>query len=328
MRRRKFITLLGGAAAWPLTARAQQTDNVRRIGVLMGWEEDDPDAKVWLSGFVQGLAELGWTDGRNARIDVRWASDNAARMRIFAKELVDLKPDVILSTNTPETAVFQRETRTIPIVFVIVGDPVGSGCVSGLARPDGNITGFGIQEPSMAGKWLEVLTEIAPGLKRAAFMFNPDTAPFIGYLPVFEAAARSLKVAPIAAPVHNDAEIETVIGSLGGEPGGGFVGAPDSFMVVHRALITSLAARSNVPAIYPYKFFPKDGGLASYGADFFDEFRRSASYVDRILRGAKVSELPVQYPTKLDLVVNLRAAKAIGLTIPESFLARADQVIE
>jgi putative ABC transport system substrate-binding protein len=331
MRRRQFITLLGGAAAaWPISARAQQPARMRRIGVLMGWEENDPDAKVWLSGFVQGLAELGWTDGRNARIDVRWAADNLDRMRMFAKELVDLKPDVILSSNTPDTAALQRETRTIPIVFVIVGDPVGSGFVSGLSSPGGNITGFSIQEAPMAGKWLELLMEIAPGLKRAAFMFNPDTAPFIGsyYLPIFEAAARSLKVAPIAAPVHNDAEIEAVIGSLGREPGGGLVGAPDSFMVVHRAPITSLAARSNVPAVYPYKFFAKDGGLLSFGADFFDEFRRSASYVDRILKGEKPGDLPVQLPTKFELVINLKTAKALGLTISEAFLARADEVIE
>ncbi len=274
MRRREFIAGLERAAAWPLAARAQQADRMRRIGVLMAFDENDPEAKACLSGFTQGLAELGWTDGRNLRMDVRWAAGNVDRMRMFAKELVDLQPDVILANSTPATAALQRETRTIPIVFVAVSDPVGAGFVASLPRPGGNITGFINVEASMAGKWLELLTEIAPGVKRVAIMFNPDTAPGGGsyFLPSFEAAARSLKVEPIAAPVHSDAEIETVITSLGREPGGGLVVMPDTFMLVHRAPIILLAARNNVPAVYRTSVFARDGGLLSYGPDRWTSF--------------------------------------------------------
>jgi putative ABC transport system substrate-binding protein len=303
MRRRQFIVGLGGtavasSASWPLSARAQQGERVRRLGVLMGWDENDPGGKARLSGFIQGLADLGWTDGRNLRMDVRWAADNIDRMRMFAKELVNLQPDVILAQSTSATTALQRETRTIPIVFAVVSDPVGAGFVASLPRPGGNITGFINIEASMAGKWLESLTEIAPGIKRAAIMFNPDTAPSAGsyYLPSFEAAARSLKVEPITAPVHSDAEIETVMISLGREPGGGLVVAPDVFVFVHRAQIILLAGRNNVPAVYYASEFAKDGGLLSYGPDFVDIFRRAAPYVDRILRGAKPAELPVQLP--------------------------------
>jgi putative tryptophan/tyrosine transport system substrate-binding protein len=331
MRRREFIALMGGAAATrPLAARAQQPDRMRRIGVLMANDESDPEGKAWLSGFTQGLADLGWTDGRNVRMDVRWGAGNVDRTRMFAKELVDLQPETILAGTTPATAALQRETRTIPIVFASVSDPVGDGFVAGLPRPGGNITGFITMEAAMAGKWVELLTEIAPGVKRVATMFNPDTAPGGGsyFLPSFEAAARSLKVAPIAAPVHSDAEIETVITSLSREPRGGLVVMADAFMEVHRGPIILLAARNNVPAVYYYTVFARDGGLLSYGADRVDMFRRSASYVDRILRGAKPAELPVQLPVKFELIVNLKAAKAIGLAIPESFLLRADEVIE
>ena len=263
-------------------------------------------------------------------MDVRWAAGNVDRMRMFAKELVDLQPDVILASTTPATAALQRETRTIPIVFVNVADPVGAGFVASLPRPGGNITGFINIEAAMAGKWLELLTEIAPGVKRAAIMFNPDTAPCGGsyYLPSFEAAARSFKVEPITAPVHSDAEIETVMTSLGREPGGGLVVMPDGFMFVHRAPIISLAARNNVPAVYSAPVFVRDGGLLSYGPDWADIFRRAASYVDRILRGAKPAELPVQLPVKFEMAVNLKTAKALGLTVPQSILLRADEVIE
>jgi putative ABC transport system substrate-binding protein len=329
--RREFITLLGGAAAaWPLVANAQQPDRVRRIGVQMNWDENDPEAKGYLSAFTQGLAELGWTDGRNIRIDVHWAAGNVERARIFAKRLVDLQPDVILASTTPVTAALQRETRTIPIIFAIVADPVGEGFVAGLPRPGGNITGFKSQEEAMAGKMLGLLTEIAPGVKRVAIMFNPDTAAGGGsyFLPAIEAAARSLKVAPIATPAHSDAEIETVMTSLGREPGGGLVVMPDIFMDVHRAPIISLAARNNVPAVYFARAFSRDGGLLSYGPDFADIFRRSASYVDRILRGATPADLPVQFPTKFDLVINLKTATALGLTVPPTLLAIADDVIE
>src|SRR6516164_7759601 len=331
MKRHEFITLLSGAAAaWPITARSQQVEGVRRIGVLMGADEDDPQRTGWLSAFTQGLAELGWTNGRNLRMDVRWAGENVDRMRMFAKELVELQPDVILSHTTPATAALQRQTRTIPIVFTFVGDPVGEGFVAGLPRPGGNITGFIPQEESMAGKWVELLTEIAPGVKRVAAMFNPDTEPFVRrhFLPSFEEAARSFNVAPIVAPVHNEPGIERVITSPGGEPRGGFVVMPDAFVQVHRAQIILLAARYNVPAIYQLSLFAKQGGLLSYGPDGADLFRRAALYVDRILRGAKPAELPVQLPTKFETALNLKTAKDLGLTVPTGLLVAADEVIE
>jgi ABC-type uncharacterized transport system substrate-binding protein len=331
VQRRDFITLMGrAAAAWPLAARAQQGGRVRRVGVLMGWDENDPQGKPLLSGFTQGLAELGWTDGRNLRTDVRWAAFNADRMRILAKELVDLQPDVILANTTMVTAALQRETRTIPIVFCTSSDPVGAGFVAGLPRPGGNITGFINEEAAMGGKWLELLTDIAPGITRVAAMFNPDTAPGGGsyFLPAFEVAARSHKVAPVTALVHNEAEIETVITLLGREPGGGLVVMNDVFVEIHRELIISLAARYNVPAVYFATLFARDGGLLSYGPDSVDIFRRSASYVDRILRGAKPADLPVQLPTKFDLILNAKTAKALGLAVPPSILLRATEVIE
>jgi putative ABC transport system substrate-binding protein len=330
MRRREFIALAGGAAAWPLAARAQQPDRMRRIGVLMAPGENDPEGKAWLSGFTQGLAELGWIEGRNLRMDVRWAAGSFDRMRLLAKELVDLQPETILANGSPATAALQQETQTIPIVFVGPSDPVGSGFIASLPRPGGNLTGFIDIEAAMAGKWVELLTEIAPGVKRVAIMFNPETAPDGGsyFLASFEAAARSLKVEPIVAPVHSDAEIESLITSLGREPGGGLVVQPDNFALVHRAPIIMLAARKNVPAVYPQPVYARDGGLLSYGPDRVDLFRRSASYVDRILRGAKPAELPVQLPTKSVMAVNAKTAKAIGLTIPQSFLLRADELIE
>jgi putative ABC transport system substrate-binding protein len=330
MRRREFIAGLGSAVAWPVVARAQQSDRVRRIGVLVPYKENDPDAKAQLSALKQALAELGWADGRNMQMDVRWAAGDVDRMRVFAKELVGLQPDVIFASNTPVTAALQRETRTIPIVFVVVSDPVGEGFVAGLPHPGGNLTGFIFTEAEMAGKSLELLTEIAPGVKRVASMFNPDTAPGGGsyYLPKFEAAARSLKVVPITAPVRSDAEIEAVITTLGREPRGGVVVMPESFLLVHRAPIILLAARNNVPAVYWYAVNVKDGGLLSYGPNVPDIFRRSASYVDRILRGEKPAELPVQVPTKFEMVVNLKTAKALGLTVPQSILLRTDEVIE
>jgi putative ABC transport system substrate-binding protein len=330
MKRREFITLMGGAAAWPLAARAQPPDPMRRIGVLMARGENDPAAKASLSGFTQALGELGWTDGGNLRMDFRWTAGNVDLMRMFAKELVNLRPDVILANSTPVTAALQRETRTIPIVFAGISDPVGAGFVAGLPRPGGNLTGFINLEASMAGKWVELLTEIALGVKRVAAMFNPDTAPGGGsyFLPVFEAAARSLKVAPIAAPVHGDAEIETAIASLGREPGGGLIVMPDGFMTDHRAPIISLAARNKVPAVYSLSVFPRDGGLLSYGPDGVDINRRAAAYVDRILRGAKPADLPVQLPTKFEMALNAKTAKALGLAVPPSILLRADEVIE
>jgi putative ABC transport system substrate-binding protein len=328
LRRREFITLLGGAAAaWPLAARAQKGERMRRVGVLTGGAENDPVLKSYLSAFTQALADLGWTDGRNLRMYVRWRAADIDRMQALAKELVGLEPDIIVTESTLATGAVQRETRTIPIVMAGVADPVASGLVAGLDRPGGNITGFGRLEASIVGKLLELLSEIAPGLKRAAIMFNPGTAPASVYMPSFETAARLLKVVPIMASVHSDAEIEAAIIALGREPGGGLVVMPDNFMAVHRAPIISAAARSNVPAVYTFSPFAREGGLLSYGTDPVD-VRRVASYVDRILRGAKPAELPVQMPTKFEMVVNLKTAKALGLAVSPSILLRADEVIE
>src|SRR6516165_7382841 len=323
MKRRDFIVGLGGAAAWPLALRAQQGDRVRRIGVLMGGNENDPVTKSRISALTQALAALGWTDGRNVRMDLRWAGGDINPIRALAQELVGLQPDIIVAGSTAATAALQRETRTIPIVFASIGDPVALSIVARLDRPGGNITGFANLEASLGGKWLELLSEIAPGLKRAAIMFNPDTAPASAYMPSLETAARSLKVVATLAPVHSDIEIETAITALGREPGGGLVVMPDVFMNVHRAPIISAAARNNVPAVYYQSYYIRDGGLLSYGPDQVDIFRRAASYVDRILRGAKPAELPVQLPTKFEVVVNLKTAKALGLAIPPSILLRA-----
>jgi putative ABC transport system substrate-binding protein len=328
MRRREFITVLGGAAAWPLGASAQQGDRVRRIGVLMAFHENDPVGKLLYSAFTQTLAGLGWTVGRNVRMDLLWGGGDINRIGTLAQELVGLKPDIILTTSTPATLALQRETRTNPIVFAGVADPVASGIVARLNQPGGNITGFANFETTLAGKWLELLSEIAPGLKRATIMFNPDTTRASAYMPSFETAARSLKVMPIIAPVHSDVEIETAIIALGREPGGGLVAMADAFMTAHRAPIISAAARNNVPVVYHQPEFARDGGLLSYGADLEDLFRRAASYVDRILRGAKPAELPVQLPTKYEMAVNLKTAKALGLAVPPSILLRATEVIE
>ena len=328
MRRREFIAGLAGAATWSVATRAQQA--IRRLGVMMTLAENDPEGRSWLLVLTQELSRLGWAEGRNLRIDVRRAGDSVDRARIFAREMVDLQPDVIIAIGTVPTAALQQETRTIPIVFAVVSDPVGAGFVASLPRPGGNITGFISMEAGMASKWLELLTEIAPGIKRAAAMFNPDMSTGGGsyYLPAFEAAARPLKVSPIAAPVRSDAEIETVISSLGREPGGGLVLMPDSFNNVHRASIIAQSVRSNVPAVYYNNSFVKDGGLLSFGADRADLFRRSASYVHRILHGERPSELPVQVPVKFELAINLKTAKALGLTVPQSILLRADEVLE
>jgi putative tryptophan/tyrosine transport system substrate-binding protein len=312
-----------------VVAQAQQPERVRRIGVLMPYDENDPEGKRRYSAFAQALADLGWTDGRNVRMDLRWGGGDINRIRALAQELVSLQPDIILANSTPVTVALQRETRTIPVVFVGAGDLVATGIVARLDRPGGNVTGFAVFEASLAGKWLELLSEIAPGLKRAAIMFNPDTVPFSLYMPSFETATRLLKVVPITAPVHSDMEIETVITALGREPGAGLVVMPDVFTSAHRAPLISAAARNNVPAVYVLSAFARDGGLLSYGPDQADLFRRAAaSYVDRILHGAKPAELPVQLPTKFEMVVNLKTAKSLGLTVPQSILLSADEVIE
>jgi putative tryptophan/tyrosine transport system substrate-binding protein len=328
MRRREFIAGLG-SVAWPVAARAQQGDRVRRIGVLQPFDENDPLAKSQVSAFTEALAGLGWTVGRNVRMDVRWYGDDINRIRALAQELVGLQPDIILTATTAATVAVQRETRTIPIVFVNLADPVASGIVARLNQPGGNTTGFAIYEASLGGKWLELLLEIAPGLKRAAIMFNPNINPVsLYYMPSFETAARSLKVEAITAPVHDEVEIETAIIALGREPGGGLVVTSDAFVTVHRASIISAAARNNIPALYIASDFVRDGGLLSYAPDLVDNFRRAATFVDRILRGAKPGDLPVQFPTKFEMAVNLKTAKALGLTIPETLLATADEVIQ
>jgi putative ABC transport system substrate-binding protein len=329
VKRREFIAGLGSAAASPLVGRAQQLDRMRRIGVLIPGNENDSLSKLQLAAFTQGLAALGWTEGRNVRIELRSYSADINRIRVIARELVGLQPDIILTGATAATVALQRETRTIPIVFASVGDPVASSIVARLDRPSGNITGFASTEAALGGKWLELLSEIAPGLKRAAILFNPDTAAQAPtFLPSFETAARSLKLMPIIAPVHSDAEIETAIIALGREPGGGLATVGDAFTLQHRAPIISAAARNNVPAVYRFSDFARDDGLLSYGPDPVDPYRRAASYVDRILRGEKPGDLPVQFPTKFEMIVNLKTVKALGLTVPQSILLRADEVIE
>jgi putative tryptophan/tyrosine transport system substrate-binding protein len=329
LHRRGFITLLGGAAAaWPIAGQAQQGESVRRIGVLMPLDESDPLAKTFVSTLTQTLADLGWIDGRNMRMDLRWHGSDADRIRALAQELIGLQPDIVVTNGVAATTAVQRETRTIPIVFANAGDPITSGLVSRLNQPGGNITGFANFEAAVGGKWLELLSEIAPGLKRVAIMFNPDTAPASAYRPSFETAFRSLRVAPIIAPVHGDVEIETAIIALGREPGGGLVVIPDALTLAHRVPIISAAARNNVPAIYAFSYFAREGGLLSYGADPVDSFRRVSSYVDRILRGEKPAELPVQLPTKYEMAVNLSTAKALGLTVSPAIMLRADEVIE
>jgi putative ABC transport system substrate-binding protein len=326
-KRRDFITLLGGAAAWPVSAQAQQGDRVRRIGVLTGFDENDPEGKRRYSAFTQALAGVGWTDGRNVRIDLRSDGGDVNRTRALAQELIGLQPDIIVANGNQGTAAVQRETGTIPIVFVSGGDPVANGIVPRLDRPGGNTTGFAGSE-AKGGKDLELLSEIAPRLKRAAIMFHPDFPSGSVDMPSFEAAARSLKVEPIIAPVHSDAEIETAIIALGREPGGGLDVPGDGFTIAHRASIISAAARNSIPAVYTFSYFARDGGLLSYGPDPVDIWRRAATYVDRILRGEKPGDLPVQLPTKFEMVVNLKTAKALGLTVPQSLLLRADEVIE
>jgi putative ABC transport system substrate-binding protein len=328
IRRRDFITLLGGAVAWPLAAAGQQGDRMRRIGVLMPGDENDPLRKKLVSAITQALADLGWTDGRNVRMDLRWGGDDINRIPTLAQELIGSQPDVIVTSSLPATVALQQETRTIPIVYVGGVDPVASGIVPRLDRPGGNVTGFALYERTLAGKWLELLSEIAPGLKRAAIMFNPDFPVVSTYMPSFETAARSLKVVSITAPVHSDAEIETSITDLGRGPGGGLFVVGDAFTIAHRALLISAAARNNVPAVYTFSECAREGGLLSYGVDPVDTLRRAATYVDRILRGAKPGDLPVQFPIKFEMVVNLKTAKALGLDVPQSILLRADEVIE
>ena len=328
MRRREFMTVLGGAAVgWPLAARAQG-ERVRRIGVLMGIAESDPARQSFVTAFTEALQELGWSSGRNIRIEYCWGAGDAERIRNFARELVEMQLDLIVGHTTPVVAALKAQTRTIPIVFTQVSDPVGSGFIDGFAKPGGNITGFTNLESSMGSKLGELLKEVAPTITRVAVMFNPDTAPDRGtyFLRPVEAAAPSLHVEVIPAPVHNDAEIESAITTL--VPGTGLIVMPDIFILAHREQILALADRHRLPAAYAYRLFAASGGLLSYGTDLADLFRRAARYVDRILTGTKPAELPVQQPTKFELVINLKTAKTLGLNVPLSLQAGADEVIE
>ena len=295
----------------------------------MAFAESDHEAQSWVAALREELRKLGWTDGRNIEIDTRWAAADVDSMKRYAKELVALQPDLMVTSSTPATAAMLQQTDTIPIIFVLVADPVGSGFVASLPRPGGNVTGFTPIVGSLGGKWVELLKEIAPRIARVTLMFNPPTATFVeGYLSPFKAAAASLGAEAVIAPVHDMPELESLVAAQALEPTSGLVVIPDAFMVGHRAQITALAARYRVPAIYTFRSFAELGGLISYGPDFFDEYRRTASYVDRILKGEKPTELPVQAPVKFELVINLKAAKALGLTIPPTLFARADEVIQ
>src|SRR5579863_4968720 len=330
MRRRDFISVASGAAViWPLVARAQQAERMRRIGVLSSLAETDPEAQAWDAAFRKRLIELLWIDGRNVHIDYRWGAGSVDRMQLFAKELVRLNPDVLVTISTPATAALQAETRTIPIVFAWVSDPVGSRFVSSLANPGGNITGFINIEASVIGKWLTLMREIAPQVSRIGFLFNPQTAPFAQYyLYTFRSAAAALAIEAIDAPVQSTEEVEAFMTKLGREAGAGLVIMSDTSMNLYRKTIYSLAERYRLPTIYPYRFFVTEGGLMSYGIDVADLLRGAASYVDRILRGEKPSQLAVQQPTKFELVINAKTAKALGLNIPATLLATADEMIE
>jgi putative ABC transport system substrate-binding protein len=331
MRRREFITLLAGAAAWPLAARAQQADRMRLIGVLMAYAESDSTAQSWLAAFRTALAKLGWTEGGNLRMELRWSAADADRMRTLAKELVDRRPDAIFGVTTPATGALARETRTIPIVFAGVSDPIGSGFAANLAHPGGNITGFMSNDPAgtLGGKWVELLKQIAPRTVRIGLLFNPATAVPLQYsLPSIQAAAYSFAVQVSAAPVHGTDEIEGVIAAQARDPGGGLIVMPDVFNDVNRELIVALAARYSVPTVYFNRFFSEPGGLISYGDVRSEQFRLAAGYIDRILKGEKPADLPVQVPTKFELIINLKAANALGLTIPDKLLSTADEVIE
>jgi len=329
MRRREFITLVGGAAAWPMAARAQQNERVRRIGVLVASPADDAEWKARLAAFNDGLAQLGWIEGRNMRVDTRWATTNADDLRKQAAELVATTPDVLVAASgTTSIAPLLQATRTVPIVFAIVVDPVGAGFVASLARPGGNATGFTMFEYGMSGKWLELLKQIAPGVTRAAVLRDPAIASGIGQFGAIQAVAPSLGGELSPVDVRDAPEIERAVAAFAGIPNGGLVvtGSPSS--TIHRDLIIALAARHKLPAVYWERFYVAAGGLISYGPDRLDQYRQAAGYVDRILKGEKAADLPVQVPTKFQIVINQRTAKALGIAVPQSVLTRADEVIE
>jgi len=329
MKRRDFITLVGGAAvAWPFCARAQPTERMRRVGVLMGYPEGDKQALAGVNSLRKGLQDLGWIEGRNIQIDYRWPGPDAEKARTFAKELIGMNVDVIVPSTNQVTAILQQETRTIPIVFAFIGDPVGSGFVQSLSRPGGNLTGFANFENSIGGKWLELVRELAPKAKRVGFVYCPAAAPNVGFFHAAQNAAASSHVTLIPLPVNNSVDIERNVTAFAGEPDGSLIVAPHAVTLGNRALIDKLALRYRLPTVYSDRYFAESGGLISFGNNTPEMFGRAASYVDRILKGAKPAELPVQLPTKFELVVNLKAAKAIGLSIPPGILSRADDVIE
>jgi putative ABC transport system substrate-binding protein len=329
VKRREFITLLGGAAvAWPLAARAQQGDGVRRVGALSTLAESDLEVQSWIRELVQRLQELGWTNGRNAQVDFRFSDADAARTSMLAAELIELRPDVVLASGALAATALRQQTLSIPIVFVHVVDPVSAGFVTNLARPEGNITGFTNFEFSVGGKWLQLLKECAPSVDRIAVVFDPANPTWAAYLRTIEAAAPSFGVRLIPAGVRDAAEITQRVATFARDPNGGLVVLPSPVTIRHRETIIVAAARHRLPTIYPYRFFTVDGGLMSYASDVLDSYRRAASYVDRILRGAKVAELPVQQPIKYELTINVQTAKTLGLALPDSVLATADEVIE
>jgi putative ABC transport system substrate-binding protein len=329
MRRRAYITLLGVATGWPLVARAQQPDRIRRIGVLMPHAADDPEGQANAAAFAQGLQQLGWIEGRNVRTDTRWAAGNADRFRDYAAELVGFAPDLIVAVGTSSVAALKQATRSIPIIFTIVNDPVAQGFISSMAQPGGNITGFSLLEYSVLGKELEMLKQVAPNISRVGVMFNPETYPYYNiFLRSFETTAPRLSVEVAAAEIRTAAEIEEVISQLGGQGGTGVIVAPDPFTSVHRGRIITWTAHHRLPAIYSFRRYVQEGALMSYGADPADIMRRSVAYVDRIFKGANPAELPAQQPTQFELAINLKTAKSLALTIPSMLLAAADEVIE
>jgi putative tryptophan/tyrosine transport system substrate-binding protein len=328
IRRREFIAGLSGTAVWPLAARAQQPDRMRRVGFLHALAENNPEAQARVAVLREGLARLGWTE-RNVRIEQRFAEGDSDQMQAYAGELVGSAPDVIVASSTPALAALKQATRAIPIIFCVVSDPAGQGFIASLARPGGNITGFSFVDFPMLGKWVETLKEIAPSVKRITLVFNPQTAPYYPiFLHDFGQAASTLGGELSAAPVHDEAEIEAAVSASAREPDGGLIAAPDPFINSHRALIVGLAERHRLPAIYGFQHFVKEGGLISYGPDTVDIVRRSASYVDRVLKGEPPGELPVQAPAKYELLINLKTAKTLGLTVPTALRVRANEVIE
>ncbi len=330
MRRREFITLLGGAAAaWPLAARAQQPERMRRIGLLMASVETDPIGQERVEALRRGLREFGWVEGRNLEILLRWSGVDVARIQEYTAELVRVAPDLIVANATPVIAALKRATQSIPIVFVVVNDPVAQGIVSSVAHPGGNITGFSFLDYSVVEKSLELLKEVAPGIARLAVMFNPETYPYYNvFLRPFEASARRLSVEVTGTPIRAATEVEDIVAKIARQPGSGLILPPDPFTTVRRGPIIKSIEYHRIPAIYFFRQFVREGALMSYGADTADIFRRSANYVDRILKGTKPADLPVQAPTKFELAINIKTANALGLTVPEMLLARADEVIE